>query len=141
MKHMTVLLGLAFLLSNVTSAITQDRSSPETALQYYARRCAEQKIPNFTPPEPPSESGVTWDDTWDVNKPGHGYCEDAAARPLRDAIRQYKDVGGQSGLCSKGKMFAIYNYAHCTCYEHRPQCWVKETRKEWGNHNPDEGQN
>ena len=98
MKHMTALLGLAFLLSNVTSAITQDQkdfSSPGTALNYLARKCAEQ-FPDrskFTPPRPPLDSG----ETWNQNVNGDGYCRFLVARPLRDAIRQYVDHGGHNG--------------------------------------------
>jgi hypothetical protein len=100
MKHMTVLLGLAFLLSNVTSAITQEQKdwSPETTIKNLARMCFEQKTQqnNVSPPRPPSGSGITWDENVD------GYCNWREARQLRDAIRQYKDPGGRRGNCKGG---------------------------------------
>jgi hypothetical protein len=134
MKHMTVLIGLAFLLSNVTSAITQDQKdfSPETTLHYFARKCAEQKILNFTPPRPPLGSTETWNQNIDVT--GDGYCNWRVARPLRDAIRQYSDVSGRSGDCSRADAFdSTYQlHAQCTCYSHDPQCWVWRTTAAWG---------
>jgi hypothetical protein len=137
---MTVLLGLVFLLSNVTSAITQDQKdwSPERALNYLARQCFEQPL-NFTPPRPPS--GATWTQT--VN--GDAYCNWLAARQLRDGLRQYKDPGGRRGNrgnCPKGGTFTDQLnpkdqlHAECTCYEDNPECWVWTTREEWGKAGP-----